>query len=101
LHPAQWSPASEFPDTGPVSLLVVGGEQAIAAVGQVDTRVFVASATAVSGKEVRGKLAETVRRQTWAMRIFGGDAARFEFTKVGLKLPGGVVSVGATPSTAK
>src|SRR5262249_8437885 len=92
--------ATEFPATGQVSLLVVGGDRPIAAEGQVEARALVASAAAVSGKEVRGDIAKTVRNQTWGIRVFVGDAKRFEFTEAGLVLPTGAVSVGATPPTA-
>jgi hypothetical protein len=93
--------AAEFPDSGPVSALIVNGEQAIAAVGQVETRVFVASAIAVSGKQVRTGVADAARSQAWVMRVFAGDAKRFAFTDAGLELPGGAVSVGGTPQAAR
>jgi hypothetical protein len=93
--------ATEFSDAGSVSALVVNGAQAITAVGQVPTRVFVASATAVSGKEIRSQLAETMRNNRWVIRLFPGDAKRFEFTDGGLELPAGAVPVVATPQTQK
>lgn len=93
--------AADFVDLGPVSALIVGGKEAVAAVGQIATRVLVVSAEAVTGKQVRTDVAGAVPHQTWVVRVFAGEAERFEFIDEGLQLPGGAISVGATPHAAR
>jgi hypothetical protein len=89
--------AGAFPDAGPVSALIAGGPESTAALDQTETRVFVASATQVSGKEARGAVAATAPDQRWIVRVFPGETKRFDFADRGLALPSGAVSAGATP----
>jgi hypothetical protein len=90
--------ASDFPDPGPVSVLIVNGGDATDAAGQAEARVFVASAVAVSGKHVRAGVAAASPDRTWVMRVFAGEAKRFEFVDGGLALPPGAMPVDGTPA---
>jgi hypothetical protein len=93
--------ASEFPDPGPVSALVVNGDKAMAAASQVDARALVASAVAVSGKQMRAGVASATPNRAWVMRVFAGEAKRFEFVDGGLKLPAGVIPIEGTPAAVR
>jgi hypothetical protein len=89
--------AGEFPDPGPVAALVVDGAQAVQGLDRVETSVLVVSGEAVSGKDLRGDVAEAARHRTWVLRVFAGETQRFAFTQNGLALPAGAQPIDATP----
>ncbi len=93
--------AGTFPESGPVSALIVGGAAAPSALDQIETGVLIASASEVSGKEARDAVTATARDRRWVLRVFPGEAKRFDFTDRGLALPSGVVAVGATPEGSR
>ena len=92
--------AGEFPRAGSTSALIVGGKDALDALDRVDTRLFIASAPAVSGKDVRRVVAAGARQRSYALRVFPGEAVRLAFVDGGLRLPSSAMQIDAVPSAS-
>jgi hypothetical protein len=79
--------ASVFPPGEPASVLVVSGEDPVAA-WDVDPAVaLVANADAIGGPELRSAFTQDLRPPEWVFRVFPGEALRLRFIPGGVEIP--------------
>jgi hypothetical protein len=90
-----------FPSWKHMSVVIVGGQDALDAVAPIRPGAVVVSAHAISGKAVRQHLPGIVAGAVHVVRVHPGDAAALDFVDGGLRLPDDAVEVSGTPSPPK
>lgn len=79
--------ASLFPPGPPAAVLVVSGDDPVAALEASSAAALIANATAVEGSDLREESAGTRNPPQWTARVFPGDAVRLRFGGGGIELP--------------
>ena len=78
--------AALFPPE-PASVLVVSGDDPVAAWELAPAVVLVANAESIGGPELRAAFSENERKPRWGFRVFPGEALRLRFVAGGIELP--------------
>ncbi len=79
--------AALFPPSDPASVLVVSGEDPVAAWDHAPAVALVANAEAIDGPEMREALAASRRPPEWAFRVHPNEALRLRFVPGGIEIP--------------
>jgi hypothetical protein len=79
--------ASVFPPGEPASVLIVSGDDPIAAWDLAPAVALVANADAIAGPELREGFVQSRRPPEWVYRVFPGEALRMRFIPGGVEIP--------------
>ena len=78
--------AALFPPV-PASVLVVSGDDPVAAWELAPAVVLVSNAESIGGPELRAAFSEEERGPRWGLRVFPGEALRLRFAPGGIEIP--------------